>query len=71
MATKDEEVNKILGNFGLTILGAILEAEANEHNPKNAAWNIVSNIGKDMRENPDTYRVIIENIIDLYEKNNR
>ncbi len=69
MVTTEDEINKLIGNVSLTILGAFLKAESKEHDPKNTAWNIIGSIGKDMMENPDKYRVIIENIIDLYEKN--
>jgi hypothetical protein len=71
MVTTEEEINKRIGNLSLTILGAVLKAESKEHDPKSTVWNIIGNIGKDMMENPDQYRVIIENIINLYEKNKR
>ena len=69
MIAKEEEINKLIGNLSLTVLGAVLKAESKEHDAKSTTWNIIGSIGKDMMENPDKYRVIIENIIDLYEKN--
>ncbi len=69
MSTTEEEIKRLIKNFGITIFGAILEAEAKEHGTKSTAWNIVGAIGKDMQENPDSYRSVIDDIIKLYEQN--
>jgi hypothetical protein len=66
---EEEEIKRLIKNFGITIFGAVLKAEAKEHGTKNTAWNVVSAIGQDMQENPDSYRTIIEDIIKLYEQN--
>jgi len=72
MSTKeDEEIKRIIENFGITIFGAILEAEAKEHDTKSTAWNIVGGIGKDMKENPEQYRSIIEDMFKAWHRANK
>jgi len=72
MRTKeDEEIKRLIENFGITIFGAVLEAEAKEHDTKSTAWNIVGGIGKDMKENPDQYLSIIENMIEAWNRANK
>jgi hypothetical protein len=72
MKTKEEEeIKRLIENFGITVFGAVLEAEAKEHDTKSIAWNIVGGIGKDMKENPDQYHSIIENMLEAWNRANK